>query len=508
MRVKYTNKKLKLLFIVPLFLAILTMVVGLSTGLYAYEHQKISEALKEKESLLEKVYKNNLSITIKLLTAMISLIEEQPSIVKSFMNDGRETLLAHSQAIFNVLHEAIKITHLYYIKTDQTVFLRVHTPELYDDVIERKTLRQAIKTQKVAYGIELGPLGTLTLRVVKPWFTANHELIGYIELGMEIDSVIKLSDIFSRKNIFFVMINKKYLDHSKWSKGMAALGRERHWREFSHVVSNQSSETTIPAVIAECLKHDDFNHLCQSLKSRNTYYRQISMPIQDISGDDIAKALIFFDYKREYQNIQYAVISGAVVIALIGLCIFLIFYRYLSRLAYRIEGTEKTLIEYGMRDGLTQLYNHVTFYELFNKELKRLKRNRGPLALLFIDIDYFKKINDQYGHQVGDVVLKELSQCIDNFIRESDWACRYGGEEFALIMPCTSEEEAFNAAERLRLIVEKNRFNQKNKVVHITISIGISVVGRKEDSAENIISNADKALYLAKRSGRNCTKVI
>lgn len=96
MRVQYTYKKLKLLFIVPLFLAILTMVVGLSAGWYAYEHRKISEDLKERESLLEKVYKNNLSINIKVLTAMISLIEEQPSIVKSFMNDGRQTLLAHS----------------------------------------------------------------------------------------------------------------------------------------------------------------------------------------------------------------------------------------------------------------------------------------------------------------------------------------------------------------------------------------------------------------------------
>lgn len=484
------------------------MVVGLSAGWYAYEHRKISEDLKERKSLLEKVYKNNLSINIKALTAMIALIEEQPSIVKSFMNDGRQTLLAHSQAIFKDLHEAVKITHLYYIKTDQTVFLRVHAPEVYDDVIERATLRQAVKTQKVAYGIELGALGTLTLRVVKPWFRANHQLIGYVELGMEIDSVIKLSDIFNRKNIFFVMVNKKYLDHSKWSKGMKALGRDLHWREFSHVVNNQSSETTIPGVIVECLKYDAFNHLCESLKSTHTYYRKISMPIKDIRGDDIAKALIFFDYKKEYQIIQYAIISAVIVITLIGLFIFVFFYRYLSGLAYRIEGSEKTLLEYGMRDGLTQLYNHVTFYELFNKELKRLKRNQDPLALLFIDIDYFKKINDQYGHQVGDVVLKELSHCIHNFIRESDWACRYGGEEFALIMPCTSEEEAFKAAERLRLIVEKNRFNEKDKVVHITISIGVSVVGKKGDSAENIISNADKALYLAKRSGRNCTKVI
>lgn len=154
-------------------------------------------------------------------------------------------------------------------------------------------------------------------------------------------------------------------------------------------------------------------------------------------------------------------------------------------------------------DGLTGLFNHRHFQEKLSAEFKRLERFSEPLSLMLIDIDYFKKINDTYGHPTGDKVLQGIADILRNTIRSIDIPARYGGEEFTVILPGTDSKGAKNMAERLRRAVMGTTFNLEGKSAKVTISIGISTSIDSSGGKESLIERADKALYHAKKSGRN-----
>jgi two-component system cell cycle response regulator len=155
-------------------------------------------------------------------------------------------------------------------------------------------------------------------------------------------------------------------------------------------------------------------------------------------------------------------------------------------------------------DGLTRLYNHRHFYELLEQEFHRTKRYQSNVALIMIDIDFFKQINDTYGHQVGDDILKELAEVIRVQVREVDILARYGGEEFAALLPQTSLEEAKIVAERIRSAVEENEFDTSKGAIKITVSLGLAGFPQMDiNSQVELVSEADAALYRAKKAGKN-----
>jgi diguanylate cyclase (GGDEF)-like protein len=156
-------------------------------------------------------------------------------------------------------------------------------------------------------------------------------------------------------------------------------------------------------------------------------------------------------------------------------------------------------------DALTPAYNHRFFQEALSKEINRHSRTGHELALAMIDIDNFKKINDSFGHPVGDEILKGLVEELMTNARDSDVVARYGGEEFAIIFPDTPATSASDAANRLREIVARRVFplQQVDKTLHITISIGVAVYPRDGATPADLISRADTALYFAKKNGKN-----
>lgn len=159
-------------------------------------------------------------------------------------------------------------------------------------------------------------------------------------------------------------------------------------------------------------------------------------------------------------------------------------------------------------DGLTGLNNHRVFQERLAAELNRHIRYSRKLSLMMLDIDHFKSFNDNYGHQTGDRVLKELAATMEHFVRSMDITARYGGEEFVIVLPETPVEEAFMVADRLRQKIFNNGFILESGE-RIPLSISIGVAGFPDDARihSELVKSADKALYHAKRTGRNrvCT---
>jgi len=163
------------------------------------------------------------------------------------------------------------------------------------------------------------------------------------------------------------------------------------------------------------------------------------------------------------------------------------------------------LKDQAIRDGLTGLHNHRFFHEVLEQELDRALRYHRPLALVLGDIDKFKEVNDTFGHQMGDQVLKEISGMFQQTLRKSDFVARYGGEEFAVLLVETSLENAIPMAERLREKIEGLKAAQGGREAQVTMSFGVTAVGDQPCavSPEDFIRLADEALYEAKRTGRN-----
>ncbi|MDD4894588.1 MAG: sensor domain-containing diguanylate cyclase, partial [Candidatus Omnitrophica bacterium] len=158
-------------------------------------------------------------------------------------------------------------------------------------------------------------------------------------------------------------------------------------------------------------------------------------------------------------------------------------------------------------DSLTELWNHGYFQYLLQAELEKSKITRMPFSLIMVDIDNFKVYNDTLGHQAGDVILKSLASLIKNQSRKMDYVCRYGGEEFTIILPQTEKKEAFLIAERIRSDIEKYPFINEDVLPtkQLTASLGLASFPEDGSSPSEIISQCDKALYQAKQKGKNNT---
>ncbi len=177
------------------------------------------------------------------------------------------------------------------------------------------------------------------------------------------------------------------------------------------------------------------------------------------------------------------------------------------------------ILELGYQDGLTNAYNRRYFDERLKHEIDRCVRKKTDLVFLFIDIDFFKKVNDNYGHQAGDAVLVKLVSLMRDQVRSSDIVARYGGEEFAIILPETGLHIANEVAERIRNRVENQKLTFNNNTLNITVSIGLAslsqikyqtgtnVKGQSNKAPDNLdqllLRKADEALYQAKQTGRN-----
>ncbi len=160
-------------------------------------------------------------------------------------------------------------------------------------------------------------------------------------------------------------------------------------------------------------------------------------------------------------------------------------------------------------DYLTNLSNRRYFMEQAEAELHRALRYETPLAMLMIDIDHFKHINDSYGHKTGDLVLQKLSEMLKHSLREVDVLGRIGGEEFAILLPESKLENAVEVAERLREQVENAKLiEDKGEPLRFTVSIGVALLDGKNKTLDSLFSSADEALYKAKNSGRNCVRVV
>ncbi len=169
----------------------------------------------------------------------------------------------------------------------------------------------------------------------------------------------------------------------------------------------------------------------------------------------------------------------------------------------RLRKKNELLRMISIQDKLTRIFNR-RFFDQKLEEYSRLSERFGqPLSCIIADLDHFKLVNDTFGHQVGDYVLKNIAKILDRTIRKTDIIARYGGEEFVVLLPNTCLKDALNLAEKLRMSIESARMSYKGINLHIEISLGVSTGQTGDSLGDNLVKKADNALYEAKRLGRN-----
>ena len=202
-------------------------------------------------------------------------------------------------------------------------------------------------------------------------------------------------------------------------------------------------------------------------------------------------------YIMEFHNLWIPVVIPTISIILAFALSFLAKYLIKSR-DFEYQYKLATI------DGLTELYNHRYFQETLQKQIELSKRYNQPFSLIIVDIDFFKKFNDTYGHQAGDAVLRQVAQTLKKNSRTTDYVCRYGGEEMSIILPKTTAEEAIFSAKRMNKAVEEKDFQlNSTETGKVTISVGVATFPDNAQTGQDLIEHADKGLYYAKEHGRN-----
>ncbi|MBW6493273.1 MAG: GGDEF domain-containing protein [Burkholderiaceae bacterium] len=487
----------------PLALAILTVLTAWVILLYSQQRTTVTRQVTQTRSLMDSAYRNGVAMQARLLGAIMETITHNDALMKAMESRDREALFSLASPMAAELRRHFGITHFYFLDPERKVVLRAHQPHNFGDIIERITTAEAARTGTAIDGMELGESNILTQRRVSPWRDGTR-LIGYVELGIDLEQILGAHHLLARKPLF-PLLYKSNLDRSGWEAGMRMLGDVPNWDLFPSFVIGLHSGEAMPGELADQLaKALAAGDQSTDLVLGDAHYSAVFLPLIDVSGKAVGQLLALIDVSAALAESRQTFYAGTLVSVVIAVLLVLSFNRLVIKVGARLESHEEELKRLAIHDGLTGLRNQLEFYTVLEAELERAQRTGRAVSLLLIDIDDFKKVNDRHGHQAGNLVLKELAELLTRQVRTIDSACRYGGEEFAVILPETELAAASSLAERIRAATEEFEFSiGEEQPTNVTISIGVASYPAHAANTRALFTAADTALYEAKNHGKN-----
>ena len=282
--------------------------------------------------------------------------------------------------------------------------------------------------------------------------------------------------------------------------GLVVLDKDlriRHWNRWMQLHSDTDADKMIGSLVFESfpnLKQPRFINNCKAVLTFGSFsffsqkLHHYLFPFKPVSSFDsqfdfMQQNCTMGPLRNEDGSIEY---------------IFIAIHDVTETVNY-----EQKLMEMNLRDTLTEIHNRRSLEISLKEEIERHKRYGHPLSMIMFDIDYFKRVNDTYGHQCGDFILKQIAETIENNLRSHDIFARYGGEEFCCLLPETSIEQAANLAERFRQKISQKPYRYQDTNIDVTISLGVSTLNEETITAEMLLKKADTGLYAAKDAGRD-----
>lgn len=341
---------------------------------------------------------------------------------------------------------------------------------------------------------------------------SSKELTSFYEFTKKISSTLELDVIFNHvvdtlgRVLEADALAITLLDREKNTSILKRVGRERREDIEGKIVPHYD---TLIGLVVETKRY----FYSEDFSAREKYRSVLGKEIDFACGiKDIKSILIYLLTEPKTQEDEEENILGCIVIGRKTKRVFNEGERSLAEImsqeAAKAISNSLAYIkikELAITDGLTGLYNYRYFHERLSEALARSKRFPENVSLILVDVDKFKQLNDTYGHQVGDMVLKSLAQAISEELRRIDILARYGGDEFAIILPHTSENGAKRVAEKIRQKAKGMLLRFKGQEIRVTLTMGISTYAENSSTStkDSLIEKADRALYEAKRLGRN-----
>ena len=563
-----------------------------------------------------------------ILSEYMDFIQNMDDVAQQFQAFDKQELNNSIKEIYNRLNKNVNLTHMYFIKTDGSVLLRVHDYEKDSDIVKRETFKKAKELQSLYYGLEFGLKKNYTLRVVKPWFV-DGKLIGYLELGKEIDKVIDdiskylktyiylavkkeiysvspkfvkenikhkiatndyyiayntftvlsqmesilnnninlediefqnkdyfvskttLSDVSGKDLGYFIFLSDVSLEHSimfhsakllaivlfvvssflvigayilikKREGSINTLTSKLHEQkeELSHfniklqklfdlqkniIITTDGKKLQMAnQAMYDFFGFDDiedfrkhYNCICDRFVNNDDFFHLGKVPegqnwietIKDFSGDKRIVAMLDNNMESYAFSVSVSEVEkGDFIVSFTDISNTIIEHKKLQ-----LKVTH---------DKLTNALNREFFDNNINLIIEEVKPHR--LGVIICDIDHFKNVNDTYGHNRGDIILKEIVTSIKGSIRQEDYLIRWGGEEFIMLMKVDTPDALKKSVEHVRKQIEKQHFEE---VGNITASFGATLYQDDEEILE-CVARADKALYMAKENGRNQVQIV
>ncbi len=455
----------------------------------------LDNSVESFERISDFVFKEYFSQEVKekIYVANFGPIEERQKI--------REWILNKLGPVYPILKGlGIKQFHIH-LADNFTSFVRFHKPDLWGDSLKgvRKTVELCLEEGKEIHGFEEGRIFS-GFRNVYP-IVFNGKVVGSVEISVALNAVAfqALMDKdrdFAKFILRRDLVEKKVFQQERLiNYKLSSLSRDFYedvsdievsWFKERAEVKSKISE--IDSILREKIKTKlpKFKPFQETIFYKDTSMIVSFIPIKEINGDP-AGYFVYYKEDRHWKHFLLAVSFFLGFFIIVHSTLFIFIYKLQKKitLAERTDSLTGTLIR---REGIGRLRSNID----------REKREKH-LSLLFIDVDNFKRINDTYGHDTGDRVLKRIAQIIKKRLRKSDFVFRYGGEEFVVVLPDTDIKGARKLAEDIRALVEEEDFGIEGKV---TVSIGV-VERRDQESVEKLIDRADKAMYRAKKAGKN-----
>ncbi|WP_373035715.1 diguanylate cyclase domain-containing protein [Sulfurimonas sp.] len=377
---------------------------------------------------------------------------------------------------------------MHFFDTKNTTILRMHKPTSYDDdlTVIRPIVSKANKSKTAYFGFETGKNG-MTYRITAPFISRKNEHLGLLEFGIK-------PQYFADKLDNLLHVKSEILVKTSTIKNLS------HKTDFENI--GDFSVISKDPIYTEIINKIDLNKKEQIIQNKDkTYILFNDLCLRDHTGKTVGKVIIAKDITKavlENRNSLLVLnIASFIILLICYVLLYIIFTRYSNDLINAHQNIHQLKKEVDT-DALTGINNRSSL----NSYLQNSVENENEYAVLFFDIDNFKNINDSYGHDVGDIILKEFTKVVTNSIRTDDFFARWGGEEFIIVLKISSLQKALKLTQKIRENINSNLFHSSIKV---TCSFGVTMIDLPNDF-DSVIKRADKLLYEAKNAGKNCIK--
>ncbi len=322
-------RRVKARFIGPLALTLTFIMCVFAVAIYGIEARIRDRDLAESSAAVAKLFAQKLDKDTSLMMATMRAMMVNEAMEEAFRRGDRGALALQGDELFRSLSAEHRISHLYFIRPDLVSLYRFHSPAVFGDEIKRVTLQQAREGQKAAHGLELGPMGTLTLRLVAPW-RQDGELLGYLEVGEEIEHLI--DEIRQSLAIdLLVLVDKHYLTPEQWQRGQELMQRSGNWARFdTHAVLAQTAEQ-LPAALDERLLQRLLGGGTAEVRDRGRSIHLASVPINDAGGRHLGDMVVMRDISALESTFQWSMVAVLLISLLAAGGVLGVFYLALDR---------------------------------------------------------------------------------------------------------------------------------------------------------------------------------